>query len=357
MNRSIALALAGTFGLCFVATAALAGSPTDGDICQIGVYITAGNNPDTFFLDQNDDGLFNGTPTDSRFKLAQSSGVQTPVSGDWNDDGIDDTGKYSVGNSKFFIDLNGDRAWTGAPNDRSTVFAASPGTGPPLIGAWNMGADEIAKYVEAGSNPDTFVLDLNSNGLFDGVPTDARFKLAQSAGVQTPPLVGDWNNDGVDDTGKFQASNNKFFIDLNGDRVWSGPPNDRSTQFATSAGTGVPLAGDWDGNGTEDIGIYITAGSNPDTFFLDLNNNGTFDGTPTDARFKLAQSAGVGTPLVCDWNGDGKDDLGKQNSANNKFFIDKNGDRAWSGAPDDRTTQFATSAGNGTPVLGVWVTP
>ncbi|MFP6752402.1 MAG: VCBS repeat-containing protein, partial [Pirellulaceae bacterium] len=64
---------------------------------------------------------------------------------------------------------------------------------------------------------------------------------------------------------------------------------------------GVPVAGDWNGDGVTELGVYHQG-----RWQLDLNGNGTWDdddlwvelGEPTDQ------------PVVGDWDGDGKDDIG-----------------------------------------------
>jgi hypothetical protein len=64
------------------------------------------------------------------------------------------------------------------------------------------------------------------------------------------PLAGDWNGDGVDEIGVFW--NGFWFIDINGNRLW-----DRDDLVA-KLGTvdDQPVVGDWDGDGKDDIGIF-----------------------------------------------------------------------------------------------------
>lgn len=63
----------------------------------------------------------------------------------------------------------------------------------------------------------------------------------------------------------------------------------------------IPVVGDWDGDGTAEMGLYYEG-----EWFLDLNGNKHWD--KDDLWAKLGSKADV--PVVGDWDGDGKDDIG-----------------------------------------------
>jgi len=64
------------------------------------------------------------------------------------------------------------------------------------------------------------------------------------------PIAGDFNGDGRSETGLFVDG--EWFIDLNGNGVWD--PDDL---WARLGGAGdQPLVGDWDGDGKADIGVF-----------------------------------------------------------------------------------------------------
>ena len=82
---------------------------------KIGVY-----RPSTgdFFLDRNDNGLWDGCTVDVCLKwLAQKSGV--PVAGNW--DGGDTTriGTFDVATGTWYLDRNGNNQWDGCEVDKS----------------------------------------------------------------------------------------------------------------------------------------------------------------------------------------------------------------------------------------------
>ena len=64
------------------------------------------------------------------------------------------------------------------------------------------------------------------------------------------PIAGDFDGDGDSETGIFRAG--QWFIDLNGNGVW-----DQDDLWARLGNEGdQPIVGDWDGDGKTDIGVY-----------------------------------------------------------------------------------------------------
>ena len=63
------------------------------------------------------------------------------------------------------------------------------------------------------------------------------------------PIVGDWDGDGLDDLGVYRGGT--WLLDSDGNR--SLDAHDRAFQLE---GGGTPVAGDWDGDGLEEVGLY-----------------------------------------------------------------------------------------------------
>lgn len=63
----------------------------------------------------------------------------------------------------------------------------------------------------------------------------------------------------------------------------------------------IPVSGDWDGDGTDEIGVFIDG-----AWFMDLNANGRWD--KGDLWAHLGSEAD--RPVTGDWDGDGKTDIG-----------------------------------------------
>jgi serine-aspartate repeat-containing protein C/D/E len=79
-----------------------------------------------------------------------------------------------------------------------------------------------------------------------------------------------------------------------------------ATRTDSSAGPsapakGQPVAGDFDGDGHSEIGLFVDG-----QWFIDLNGNGVWDQGDLWARLGAAGDQ----PLVGDWDGDGKADIG-----------------------------------------------
>ena len=64
---------------------------------------------------------------------------------------------------------------------------------------------------------------------------------------------------------------------------------------------GFPLVGDWDGDGKDELGVFWNG-----YWFIDINGNRTWDNN--DLVVKLG--SGDDQPVVGDWDNDGKDDIG-----------------------------------------------
>ncbi|MCA9098411.1 MAG: hypothetical protein KDA36_08495, partial [Planctomycetaceae bacterium] len=92
----------------------------------IGVYRNTGY----FLLDQNGNRVWDGNIIDSYFGFGLSTDV--PVSGDWNQDGIDDIGV--VRGKQWYLDRNGSRSWNGGVID--LTFSFGNPTDTPIVGRW-----------------------------------------------------------------------------------------------------------------------------------------------------------------------------------------------------------------------------
>jgi len=95
--------------------------------------------------------------------------------------------------------------------------------------------------------------------------------------------------------------------------AWTGVPLDNSlwqlherdgapvAEHIYGTERGVPVVGDWNGDGRDEIGVFVDG-----EWFLDLNGDGQWDEGDLWARLGSATDQ----PVVGDWDGDGKDDIG-----------------------------------------------
>jgi hypothetical protein len=133
--------------------------------------------------------------------------------------------------------------------------------------------------------------------------------------------------------------NGTWLLDYNGDYVGN-TSTDKTYNFRPIAGT--PVIGDWNGDGRTKAGIY-----NDGAWYLDYNGDGVYT-TGTDTNFVFG-SAGY-TAVVGDWNGDGKTEAGTYRDGT--FYLDYNGNGGWQGPSTDRTIQWVVSGY--APVVGDW---
>lgn len=327
------LAVGTAIALFSVATAHAGpgGGPTS---CQIGKY--TGNS--LVLLDQNENAAWDGPATDVLHGLAQVFPRGVALVGDWNGDGEDDMGKVDLSVSGFFLDKNGNKSWDQpVGGDQQTVFAAfanTDGLSTPLSGDWNMdGADEIGWYVPGS---DLFILDFDGDGIWN--PSVDKIGVVGPNRTQGIPIVGDWNGNGQDSIGKVVGS--QYFLDIDGNNFWN-PGTDRETTFAGFATVFQPVVGNFDGDvaGSDEIGKYVPGSGGNDLFLLDSFQSDGIYTSGMDRISAVAQVFGAGVPIICDFNDDGTDDVGKTVGVN--YFLDANGNGLWDGPLIDIGSTFA----------------
>ena len=118
------------------------------------------------------------------------------------------------------------------------------------------------------------------------------------------PIAGDWDGNGTDTLGIYR--NGTFFLRNSNT---TGPAD---IVFSFGAPGDQPVAGDWDGNGSVTIGVYR---STTGVFFL-RNSNST---GPPDVAFVLGNPGDVA--IAGDWNGDGVTTTGVFRPTNGIIYL------------------------------------
>src|SRR5207237_155735 len=134
------------------------------------------------------------------------------------------------------------------------------------------------------------------------------------AGGDDIPLNGDWFHQGHDDAGIYDPATSTFYLfNTNQGNI----PPAIVEQIVDPHGapiSGYPLAGDWDGNGYESVGLFNWA---TNEFLL---RNSTTTGV-ADLDFSFGSARAGWFPLAGDWNGDGVGTIGLYDPASTTFYL------------------------------------
>ena len=181
-----------------------------------------------------------------------------PIAGDWNGDGIATIGGYNTALGQFQLRNSND---TGNA-DISFIFGA--GNQIPLAGDWDGdGTDTIGVFDPNGMG---FFL---KNSFAKG-NADILFNFGV-AGQGAIPVVGDWNGDGIDTIGLFIPGTKTFQLRNSN----SSGAADLQFVYNVTSGGGFfkPVAGDWDGDGIDTIGLMVRNIVGTGTSFALRNSN------------------------------------------------------------------------------------
>jgi hypothetical protein len=210
---------------------------------KIGVFGSGAQ----WYLDNSGNGAWDGTPADSFFEFGTGLAGAVQVAGDWSGSATSKIGIYSDG--VWYLDNNGNGAWDGTPTDSIYAFGGGLVGAVPVTGDWNgSGTTKIGIYADG-----TWYLDTNGNGAWDGAPTDGIYSFG--AGLTAAvPVTGDWSGSGATKIGIF--TDGVWYLDNNGNGVWDGTPSDSIYFFGVGLPGVVPVTGDWDGSGITKIGAF-----------------------------------------------------------------------------------------------------
>lgn len=193
------------------------------------------------------------------------------------------------------------KTWSVSPFPPGRTSVDVPGEGTPLMGDWD--GDRV-------KTPGRYVPSL---GLW--FTSNARVGEATMTQVATPwgglptdiPVVGDINNDGKDDTGIFR----------DGEWFWRTLDGVPIPQFHYGAAKDIPVVGDWNGDGITDVGVVrkgtwylniIAAKKSPGG--LDSRIKTTADKKTSTYSLKFKYGKKKDTPVAGDWDGDGTTEIG-----------------------------------------------
>ena len=245
-----------------------------------GVQVIYGRSYSVYHLKNS---LAEGNPSNS---FEYGSFGQKPVAGDWNKDGIDTIGVWNSSGGIFTLN-------DGNPGGAVHEFGYGKTGDRPLAGDWN------------GDGMTTVGIFRPSNTIFylEDTHTSSSSEWSFAFGeAQDLPLGGDWNGDGFDSIGVYRPSTSTFLLR---NQKSAGVP-DVTVSFGANGD--LPIVGDWDNDGDDTIGVYRPSQG---VFYLrNSNSAGPADVTLVFGRSYLGQVVTPAVPVAGDWDGNGSVEYG-----------------------------------------------
>jgi hypothetical protein len=174
---------------------------------------------------------------------------------------------------------------------------------------------------------------------------DAPFAYGPGNNAGWLPIVGDWDGNGTDTIGLFDPSVSRFYLRNSNTSGYAeltfdyGPGN--------HAGW-LPIAGDWDGTGSDSVGLF-----DPVASVIYLRNSNTTGYADLTFCYGPGDNAGW-KPITGDWNGDGIDTVGLFEPSASGFYLRNTNTRGFA------DVTFAYGPGNNAgwlPIANDWNGP
>jgi hypothetical protein len=227
-----------------------------------------------------------------------------------------------------------------------TVWESNETNNQPLTSG--LGCDWQFFYI--GTGGDTPLTTPTTLGLFE--PSSSAFSLRtentsgdaditftfNQAGDGRELLIGDWDGNGTTDVGYYDPASSRFYLTA---------AYDGSTTYSFGYGVPnagwIPVVGDWDGDGKDGVGLYDPAAS---MFFL---TNALETGVAQHC-FGYGVPGNDWEPLVGDWDGDGAQGVGLYDPHASTFYLT---DTLATGYAE-HTFGYGQAGGGWQPLVGDW---
>ncbi len=247
-------------------------------------------------------------------------------------------GVWRPSTGRFYLDMDGSQTWTPRVDAITDSFGVRSDL--PVAGDWNGdGFDEIGVW-----RPGTGRFYLDIDGTFTW-RTGIDLVTDPFGARDDRPVAGDWNGDGTDEIGMWRPSTGCFYLDMDGNGTWTRSADKITAPFG--APNDYPVVGDWNGDGVDDVGVW-----RPSTgrFYLDVDGSFTW----TRGVDVITDAFGIpgDIPVAGDWNDDGKDDIGVWRPSSGRFYLDSDGSFTWTPRVDAITASFGLPTD--LPVVGRW---
>ncbi|QQS54894.1 MAG: hypothetical protein IPM89_03375 [Candidatus Competibacteraceae bacterium] len=159
------------------------------------------------------------------------------------------------------------------------------------------------------------------------------------ANVGWIPLAGDWDDNGTATAGLYNPATSTFYLRNSN----NGGVANIAFRYGPANVGWIPLVGDWDGDGDTTVGLFNPATG---TFYLRNSNNGGV----ANIAFRYGPANAGWIPLVGDWDGNGTDTVGLFDPATSAFYL-RNLHR---GGAADVSFRYGPANVGWTPLVGDW---
>ena len=254
--------------------------------------------------------------------------------------------------------------WLSAIDDATEGYAAAMGYGSFTAHNENWGAftwNDFVAEIDAG-RPMVFIVDTDANGSTDHFVTAIGYddsthryacydtwdtsvhwyNFAQMAPGRTYGIyAATFADPGIEEkVGVHRGST--WYLDVDGSESWNAGGDE---VFSFGIAGDEPVVGDWNGDGRDEVGVYR---SSTGTWYLDADGSGSWN-VAGDTYFGFGIAGDE--PVVGDWDGDGVDDIGVYRPSTGMWYLDADGSGAWNAAGD---AYFSFGIANDAPVVGDW---
>ncbi len=226
-----------------------------------------------------------------------------PFIGDYDGDGKDDLLVWYPTNGNWQVALSKTVEFVPTPGGGGSSWLENWARGSgwvPFVGNFSGGAqDDIVVWHPANGDWQVAVSDGTKF-----TPVGGSWLLNWATGSGWVPLVGDFNGDGMDDIVVWHPANGDWQVAVSDGTKFNPLGGSWLLNWATGSGW-IPLVGDFDGDGKDDIVVW-----HPENGDWQVAVSDATKFTPVGGSWLLNWATGPGwIPLVGDFDGDGKDDI------------------------------------------------
>ena len=152
--------------------------------------------------------------------------------------------------------------------------------------------DDASRYIRGAEN-NAATIPMGQHLTSNKLRADMVDHVFQFGSRDAVAVAGDWNGDGRAEIGVYR--NGMWYLDMDGNGKWD---SEKDVVVPAVEGKYTPVVGDWNGDGIDNIGLFADG-----EWYLDTDGDYQYD--------KVEHLGKAGDePVAGDWDGDGVDEIG-----------------------------------------------